>query len=103
MTNILRERLIKKEIIKPVSFEELVVVTGGYGVSNIEVCNDSPILNKTLRQANLRIHNINVLVIERNGETIPNPPGDTKIVLGDRLTCFGKLENIRRDLCKIPK
>ena len=23
------------------------------------------------------------------------------VVLGDRLTCFGKLENIRRDLCEI--
>lgn len=101
ITDTLRARIVKNDIIKPVSFEELLVATGGYGVSSIEVCSDSPILNRTLRDANLRIHDINVLVIERDGETIPNPPGDTKVILGDRLTCFGKLENIRRDLYKI--
>ena len=103
ITDALRSRIVKRDIIKPVSFEELLVATGGYGVSSIEVCSDSRILNKTLREANLRIHDINVLVIERNGEAIPNPSGDTKFILGDRLTCFGKLENIRRDLCEIPK
>ncbi len=103
ITDTLRARIVKNDIIKPVSFEELLVATGGYGVSSIEVCSDSPILNRTLRDANLRIHDINVLVIERDGETIPNPPGDTKVILGDRLTCFGKLENIRRDLYKISK
>ena len=103
ITDLLRRRIIKKEIIKPVSFEELIVATGGYGVSSIEVCKDSPILNTMLKEADLRSYDITVLVIERNGETIPNPPANTKLALGDRLICFGKLENIRGQLCEIPK
>ena len=33
-----------------------------------------------------------------NVETIPNPRADAKILLGDELICFGKLENIRNQL-----
>ena len=98
LTNILRTQMVKKELVKRVSFEELVVATGGYGVSQIETCKDSPILNKTLLESNLRQHDITVLAIERKGITIPNPPADTKILLDDKLMCFGKLENIRREL-----
>ena len=99
----LEARLIKREIIKSVSFEELVVATGGYGVSSVDICQDSPILNKTLHEADLRKLGINVLVIERKDETIPNPSADTKIALEDRLICFGKLENMRESLYVMPE
>ena len=99
LTNALRSHIVKKEIIKPVSFEELVVATGGYGVSSIEVCQDSPILEKTLLESGLRQLDITVLAIEREEQTIPNPTANTKIILGDRLICFGKLGNIRNKLC----
>ena len=103
LTDILKARIVKREIIYPVSFEELLVATGGYGVSSIEICKDSPILNKTIVDAKLRSHDITVLVIERNGQTIPNPSANTKVLLEDRLICFGKLSNIRSKLCVIPK
>lgn len=98
-TDFLRANIVRQELIKPVSFEELMVATGGYGVSSIEVCKDSPILNKALLESDLRKHDITVLAIERKHETIPNPTADTKIFLADRLICFGKLEHIRRELC----
>ncbi|MDP8233935.1 MAG: TrkA C-terminal domain-containing protein [Candidatus Saelkia tenebricola] len=94
-TNMLRARIINKDIIKRVSFEELVIATGGYGVSSINICENSPVLNKTLRDSDLRKWDITVLSIERNNETIPNPSADTQILLNDILICFGKLENIR--------
>ena len=103
LTKILRSRLIKKDIVKPVSFEELLVATGGYGVSSIEICGDSPILDKTILQTNLRDKNINVLAIERDGEVIPNPKADIKMIIGDKVICFGKLEDIRNEICVIPK
>lgn len=103
ITNMLQERLVKKEIIKSVSFEELLVSTGGYGVSSIEVCKDSPALDKTIREADLRSSDITILAIERENQAMPNPNADTKIVLGDKLVCFGKLENIRKKLCVISK
>ncbi|MCK4533623.1 hypothetical protein KAU39_07515 [bacterium] len=103
LTDILRARMVKKEIVKPVTFEELVVATGGYGVSSIEICKDSPILNKTMIEAALRKQDITILAIERNGEIIPNPSAKIKFLLGDKLVCFGKLENIRTKLCIIPE
>lgn len=98
-TDILRTNIVRQELIKPVSFEELIVSTGGYGVSSIEVCKDSFILNKTLIESDLRKHDITILAVERKHEIMPNPPADTKMLLGDRLICFGKLEHIRRELC----
>lgn len=99
----LKARLIKKNIIRPVSFEELLVATGEYGVSSVEICKDSPILDKTLREANLRSLDITVLVIEKKETTIPNPSADIRVVLGDKLMCFGKLEDIRKKLCAVPE
>ena len=101
-TNVLRSQMAKKELIKRVSFEELMIATGGYGVSQIEVCQDSPVLNKTLLESGLRMQDITVLAIERKGVTISNPAAETKILLGDQLICFGKLENIRHKVCVIP-
>lgn len=103
LTEALKVRIVKQEIIKPVTFEELMVLTGGYGVSSAEICKDSPILNKTIIETDLRSHDIMILVIERNGETIPNPSADTRILLGDRVICFGRLGNIRKQLCVTPK
>jgi len=99
LTNVLRRRIIKQDIIKRVSFEELVVATGGYGISQIEICNDSPILNKTLIESGLRQADILVLAVERNEEIIPNPSTSTRFLLKDKLICFGKLGNIRKQVC----
>jgi hypothetical protein len=99
LTNALRKRIIKREIIKSVSFEELAIATGGYGVSKVAVGANSAVLDKTLSGSQLRKHGINVLAIVRGTETIPNPLADTKIISGDELVCFGKLESIRKQLC----
>jgi Trk-type K+ transport system membrane component len=102
-TNYLKRNILKKQLVKPVSFEELVVATGGYGVSSIEVDKKSPVVNKTLEQGHLRSHDITVLVVERAEEAIPNPPASTKILEGDTLICFGKLESMREQLYSIPR
>ncbi len=101
LTNLLRSKIIKREIIKRVSFEDLVVATGGYGISQIEIDNHSPILDKTLMNSELRDADITILAVQTKGTIIPNPPARTKISLGDKLICFGKLENIRNKLCVV--
>ena len=103
LTDVLKAHIVRKEIIKPVSFEELVVATAGYGISKVEICKDNPILDKTLLDSNLKKFDILVLAVERGEEIIPNPRADTKILLGDKLICFGKLENIRKKLCVTAK
>ncbi len=102
LTNFLRRKIIKKEIFKKVSFEELLLATGGYGVSRVAVSAGSGVLNKTLARSNLRKHDITVLAVVRGEQTIPNPSADTEILLGDELVCFGKLENIRNTICMNP-
>lgn len=98
LTDALRRRIVKREIIKPVSFEELMVATAGYGVSKIEVRRDSPVLHKTLAESGLRGRDITVLAVIRGGETMPNPSANIKIALSDELVCFGRLENIRNTI-----
>lgn len=102
LTSFLRRRIIKKETFKPVSFEELLLATGGYGVSRVTVCTGSSVLNKALSRSDLRRHDITVLAVVRDGQTIPNPPSDMKILLDDELICFGKLEDIRSKICMNP-
>jgi len=99
LTELLRKQLIRQELIKPVTFEELLMSTGGYGVSRITICGGSPIHNKTLTESRLRSYDITVLAVIRNERTIPNPPADMKLISGDELICFGKLENIREQIC----
>ncbi len=102
LTNALRKRIIKREIFKPVSFEELLLATGGYGVSRVAVCAGSPVLDRMILKSELRAHDITILAIVRAGDTIPNPEASKKILLGDELICFGKLENIRNRICMNP-
>lgn len=98
LTDALRKRIIKREIIKLVSCEELALATGGYGVSKIQVSEGNPIVGKVLSESGLRKDDITVLAIIRDESTIPNPSADRKILVGDELICFGKLDIIRKRL-----
>ena len=102
LTNFLRKKVIRRELFTAASFEELLLATGGYGVSKIEIGAGSPVLDKTLAESQLRQHDVTVLAITRQARTIPNPSADRKILLGDQLICFGKLQNIRNRTCMNP-
>jgi hypothetical protein len=96
ITESLRKRILRREIIKKVSFEELLFLTGGYGVSRIDVDKNSPLIDKSLAESDLRKKDITVLAIVRGDSTIANPAANTKIRLGDELISFGNLENIKK-------
>lgn len=101
LTNFLRRRIIRRELIQRVSFEELMLATGGYGVARIALCSGSPVLNKTLSESALRSQDITVLAITRDGKTTANPRANTELLLNDELLCFGKLENVRNRICMV--
>ena len=98
LTTLLRTKIIRREIFSRVSFEELLMVTSGYGVTKMEIHKDSSILNKTLAESDLRKNDITVLAISRGDSTIANPPADAKILLGDELISFGNLEKMRDNI-----
>jgi hypothetical protein len=95
LTELLRKRVIKRQMLKPITCEELLVATGGYGVATVRIRQDHSILGKSLSESGLRKEDINVLAIVRASETMANPKADTRILSGDELICFGKLEHIR--------
>jgi len=98
LTNFLRAKMIKKSFFRQVSFEELLVETGGFGVSRVKILSNSPVVDKRLIDTDLREHGINLMAIVREGETIATPHADTAILRGDELICFGKLGEIREYL-----
>jgi hypothetical protein len=96
LTGFLKVKIIQRDIVKMVSFEELLVSSGGYGLISINIEQDNPILNKELKDSELKKEDMVVLAIEREKTTIPNPKPETKILLGDRLICFGRLDYIKQ-------
>jgi len=103
LTDSLRRRLMARADTKSISFEELLVATGGYGVSNIRIPAGHSVIGSSLAGSRLRQHDIMVLAISRGSSTIPNPPADTVISEGDELICFGELVGIRSYFSVGPK
>ncbi|MBL7077499.1 MAG: TrkA C-terminal domain-containing protein [Kiritimatiellae bacterium] len=97
LTDYLRSKVKKSGIVEPVSVEELMVSSGGYGVVRTEIANDSPLAGRTLAESAFRQKDITILVVRRGDEPTANPPADTKIQSGDRLLCFGKLDKMREE------
>ncbi len=95
LTEFLRKRVIKKQLLRRVSVEELLMTTGGYGVSRVTVPKNSPVIDKTLVEARVRQSGITILAIVRGDKTIANPSAKTTIKAADELICFGELESIR--------
>jgi len=94
-----KKKMLDKKIVKPVAFEEFLLTSGGYVVSQIEIHKDNPLSGNTLLESNLKAKDVLVLSIERDGHHITNPPAQTKINLGDRLICFGRIDSIREVAC----
>lgn len=83
-----------------VAFPEIDVrqrlsVSTGYGVAEILVHNNGTFVGKTLGESGLADRDITVLTVNRGSSVIPNPRNRVVLEAGDRLLCFGKLEEMR--------
>ena len=67
----------------------------GYGVAEIYVDEGAAIDGVTLAASGLRDRDITVLVIENDFGVVPNPSSEWILNAGDRLLCFGKLDEMR--------
>ncbi|MCP4650543.1 MAG: hypothetical protein GY853_10750 [PVC group bacterium] len=95
----IRQHLIKKEMIKVASFEELALIAEGYSVSSVEIDSNSPVLDKSIIESRVRDLDVTVLAIEREGKIIPNPTANRKLILDDKIICFGRFANVKKALC----
>jgi len=83
-----------------VDFPELDVrqrltVSAGYGVAELLVREGVDLVGKTLAESGLRERDLTVLTLTRDAKVIPNPRGHRELEAGDRLLCFGRLEEMR--------
>jgi len=72
-----------------------LTVSKGYGVVDLFVGGESPLLGKTIDASGLRDRDIVVLSLSRDGKVIPNPRGNRELNDGDHLLCFGKYANVK--------
>ena len=70
-------------------------VSTGYGVAEIAVMSGSELVGLTLGESGLREKDIQVLTLHRGTRVVPNPLPGKVLEDGDRLLCFGRLENMR--------
>ena len=87
-------------IANQVAFPEIDVrqrlsVSTGYGVAELMVHDGAEIVGKTIGASGLLDRDISVLTLNRGTVVIPNPRHTRELEAGDRLLCFGKLEEMR--------
>jgi hypothetical protein len=97
ITNFLRKKIMKREAFQNVSFEELLFVTGGYGISKFRLTKDSPLAGKTLLESDLRKNDITILAIIKGDDTIPNPPANSRLEPGNEVVAYGNTNNMRKN------
>jgi ribosomal protein S6--L-glutamate ligase len=91
---------IVDHIANQVAFPEIDVrqrltVSTGYGVAELVVHEGADIVGSTITESGLRERDITVLTLHRGTTVVPNPSGPRLLEAGDRLLCFGKLEEMR--------
>ncbi|HEU5037392.1 MAG TPA: RimK family alpha-L-glutamate ligase [Nocardioides sp.] len=87
-------------IANQVAFPEIDVrqrlsVSTGYGVAELVVHTGADIVGKKIGESGLEERDISVLTLHRGATVIPNPRNKEVVQAGDRLLCFGKLEEMR--------
>lgn len=86
-----------------IDVRERLSVSTGYGVAEIVVHGDADLVGKTLGESGLRDLDITVLTLHRGPTVIANPFNRHVLEAGDRLLCFGKLEEMRSMIPARPK
>ncbi len=78
-----------------IDVRQRLTVSTGYGVAEILVHGASEMVGRRLGESGLRDRDITALTLQRGTSVIPNPRGSYVLEAGDRLLCFGKLEEMR--------
>jgi len=78
-----------------IDIRQRLTVSTGYGVADLLVRDGSELQGKTINDSRLRDRDITVLNLHRGTRVISNPKGSRELEAGDRLLCYGKLEQMR--------
>jgi len=87
---------ISNEVAFPdIDVRQRLSVSTGYGVAEIVINAGAELVGAALGTAGLWDRDIQVLTLHRGTTVIPNPRKGEILEAGDRLLCFGKLEEMR--------
>ncbi|TBN56038.1 RimK family alpha-L-glutamate ligase [Glaciihabitans arcticus] len=87
---------IANEVAFPdIDVRQRLAVSTGYGVAEIVVNSGADLVGMKLGESGLGEKDITVLTLHRGANVIPNPRRGEVLEAGDRLLCFGKLEEMR--------
>ena len=87
---------ISNEVAFPdIDVRQRLSVSTGYGVAEIVMNAGAELVGQPLGSAGLWERDIQVLTLHRGTTVIPNPRKGEILEAGDRLLCFGKLEEMR--------
>ena len=78
-----------------IDFRQRLTVSKGYGISEIYIPEGSRYIGQNLGEAGLREKDVNVLMLYRDGKSIPNPKTERILEGNDKMLCFGKRESLK--------
>lgn len=87
---------ISHEVAFPdIDVRQRLAVSTGYGVAELVVHAGADVVGSTLGESGILDKDITVLTLNRGATVIPNPRMKQILEAGDRLLCFGKMEEMR--------
>ena len=78
-----------------IDVRQRLTVSTGYGVAELVVHEGAELIGTSIADSGLRERDIAVLTLHRGTTVVPNPRGSRVLEAGDRLLCFGRLEEMR--------
>lgn len=97
MVKIINRALEKFTSVKVKDYVELLKLQDGYEITVLTVREEDWLSERKIRDCNLRQEGINIIGIQReDGTYLGTPDGDTKIVTGDQLMLYGRVNAIRK-------
>jgi ribosomal protein S6--L-glutamate ligase len=87
-------------IAQQVNFPEIdlrqrLTVSKGFGVADIVIPEGSELMGKSITESGLHDRDLTVLNLHRGTSIISNPKGARILEAGDKLLCYGRLDNMR--------
>lgn len=92
--NALRRWMRSRYHLEAPSLDQLLKVDPSFGVVRVRIAEQAGIVDRPLRNLNLKSRKIQVLSILRRDSVITIPEGDDVLQLGDLVTCYGDMTSI---------
>ncbi len=78
-----------------IDLRQRLTVTRGYGVADLVIPEGSTFVGKTIADSGLRDRDVAILNLHRGTSVISNPKGSRGLEAGDKLLCYGRLDEMR--------